>query len=322
MTTATLCLLVRDPHEDPENGTELARAALQLGLRVHFGLMDTLSLRTGQVVCNTLPVVTAPSAEDALPGLKLDTDVHTMPLADFDHVQVLSFGRRNGFLDRVQLLRMAEKHTVVANSVDALMHLNSKYRMAGMDDVFRHPETHASSDAEYLWSIVRASGGQWIVKPPAEAFGRNVFLISATDTNARAILQSMTGNDNSRYCLLQRHVPEIAQGEKRVLIAGGTVVGQYLRRSAQDHRTNLAQGASSEPCTLTPDETALCNRLGLWLRARGVSFAGVDLVYPYVLECNVLSPGGIRTIRELTGIDLAADVLQGILRTAPLAERP
>ncbi len=308
----TICLLVRSPFDDPENGVEFARAALRMGLAPRFGAMDTLGLRNGMVVCDTYAPSLTKSGE-----LHIAPEPQNMPLRNFDHVQVLSFGRRGAFLDKLQLLRLLAETTPVANSVDALMHLNSKYYMAGMGDVFRYPETYASCDADYLWSVVASPDApadeKWIVKPPAEAFGRDVFLISRTDTNARAILHNMTGNGEGRYCLLQRYVPEIRQGEVRVLMAAGKVVGQYRRKAVHDHRTNLAQGASSEPYSLTADEAALCARLGTWLMERGVSFAGIDLVFPYVIEFNVLSPGGIRTIRDLTGTDLAETVLGHIL---------
>lgn len=325
-TANAICFLVRAPHEEPENGIELARAALRRGMTVHFGAMDTLALRKGEVVCDTFRVTSSaaagttqdtPAVPDArgtsVATLSVSRTPQTCPLNTFGHVQVLSFGRRNAFLDKLQLLRLLAETTQVANSVDALMHLNSKYYMAGMGDVFHYPETYASSDADYLWSVVQASGTPWIVKPPAEAFGRDVFLITPGDTNARAILQNMTGNGEGRYCLLQQYIPQIRQGEVRVLIAGGKVVGQYLRKAGQDHRTNLAQGATCEQYSLTQDESALCDRLGPWLLERGVSFVGIDLVYPYVIEFNVLSPGGIRTIRELTGSDLSDAVLCGIL---------
>lgn len=307
MTVSSLCLLVRAPFEDPENGTELARAALAEGLGVHLGVMDTLALHAGSVACRTHAVTVENEA------VSIVSDGIITPLQQFDHVQVLSFGHRATYLDKIQLLRLLAESTHVANSPDALMHLNSKYFMAGMNALFPGPQTYASSDAEYLWSVVLESGRQWIVKPPAEAFGRDVFLIDAHAPNARAILQSMTGHGAGRYCLLQEYIPAIRQGEKRVLLAGGRIMGQYLRRSAGDHRTNLAQGAAAEPCSLTSDEIALCERLAPWLAERGVAFAGIDLVYPYIIECNVLSPGGIRTIRELTGADLARPVLRAML---------
>ncbi|GFM36810.1 hypothetical protein DSM19430T_14940 [Desulfovibrio psychrotolerans] len=348
----SICFLVRNPHDNPENGVALARAALGMGLAVAFGAAATLALHGGDVTCSVHTVTQAARQETAQAASCADTntggaasgtqaarpnhstrpdhcaqpnnpacfhDLHvapqgrTVPLASFGHVQVLSFGPRASFLDYLQLLRLLAEGVPVTNSPDALMHLNSKYLMAGMGRLFPTPLTHASTDADTLWSVVSQSDEPWIVKPPAEAFGRDVFLISRADTNARAILQSMTGHGTGRYCLLQQYVPQIRQGEVRVLLAGGRVVGQYRRRAAQDHRTNLAQGAVSEPCELTPEERALCDRLGTWLLERGVVFAGVDLAYPYIIECNVLSPGGIATIAELTGHDLSGTVLRGIL---------
>ena len=106
------------------------------------------------------------------------------------------------------------------------------------------------------------SGGKWIAKPPAGSFGKDVYLLTSQDQNTAVILDSLTGEDKDQYCLLQRYVEEIEQGEKRVLFAGGKVVGQYLRRPTRDHRTNIMQGASAELCELTAEEADYCEKIG------------------------------------------------------------
>ena len=123
----------------------------------------------------------------------------------------------------------------------------------------------------------------------------------------------MTAHGSGQYCLMQRYVEEIAEGEKRVLFAGGRSVGQYKRKAVIDHRTNVIQGARTEACDLTDKETDLCRRIGQYLAGMGAEFAGVDMVYPYVIEFNVINPGGLKTIFELTGVNLAAQIIDRVL---------
>ena len=86
-------------------------------------------------------------------------------------------------------------------------------------------------------------------------------------------------------------------------------MGQYKRLATGDHRTNLLRGAKTEACDLTPDETAYCNQIGVWLRRIGANYVGIDMVYPWVIEFNVVNPGGLMTIEDLTGKDLAPKIL-------------
>ncbi len=235
-----------------------------------------------------------------------------LQLDEFDVIWVMSLGMRHSFLDKVQLLFALSNRTRIYNSLDAIMHFKSKYFAATNPDVFRHPDTWASNDPAELLAIMQAEGGRWIAKPPASSFGRNVYLLTAADPNVRVILESMCGPEEDRFCLLQRYVEEIAQGEKRVLLAGGHPVGQYQRRALLDHRTNVQQGASTEPCELTPEEQVYCERIGQALKAHGAEFVGIDLVYPWVIEFNVINPGGVLTIEELTGTDLTTAIVDRI----------
>ena len=90
------------------------------------------------------------------------------------------------------------------------------------------------------------------------------------------------------------------------------MIGQYLRVAVADHRTNIMQGARSEPCDLTPIETEYCQELGQFLKAFGAEFVGLDLAFPWIIEFNVINPGGLVTILELTGQDLSASIISEI----------
>jgi glutathione synthase len=234
-------------------------------------------------------------------------------LEEFDYVWILGFGNRVSFLDKVEMLWSLQNKTVIINSVETLLFLHSKYYPSLLPQVFPYPETFASSDFEFLWQIYQESGETWVVKPPAASWGKDVFILKPGDTNARVILQNMTGYGIRKYCIMQRYVPEIALGEKRVLIANGHIVGQYKRVANGDHRTNIHQGAVPQQCDLVSKEIELCEHIGKHLEKVGAAFVGIDLVYPYILEINVLNPGGIATIMNLTGENLAPSVVEHII---------
>ena len=158
-------------------------------------------------------------------------------------------------------------------------------------------------------------GGDWIAKPSASSFGRDVFRVRADDANLDVILDALTGYDASRYCLLQRYVAEIERGETRVLLAGGEFVGAYLRLAGSDHRVNLAGDGRAVAVTMSPAELELATRAARSLLSHGVRFVAIDIAYPWIIEFNIANPGGLETIERLSGENLAPRVMAAISRT-------
>ena len=225
-----------------------------------------------------------------------------VPLAPFDLVWILGFGARETFLDRMQLLKTLDQSRFV-NTVDAFVYLHGKFDFAEFG-----PETHASADVDALMAIV-ARNGRWVAKPTAGSFGRDVFLLGADDIHCRAVFEHLTGRGAGRYCLLQRYVEEAEYNEKRVVVAGGEIIGAYAKTGG-----NLATGAVARLTELDADETALVRRVISHLDSRGARFAGIDLAAPYVLEANVANPGGLGTLEQLTGVDPAPAVVEALTR--------
>ncbi len=273
------------------------------GVEVTVCLIDTLSLSQSKVCAEGWSVNAPISINQPY------AETQRYNLNEFTDFWVFSLGIRASFLDKFQLLYAIGKEVRFVNSLDVIMHLKSKYFITSMPEMIKHPETHASTQAETLLNIVESSSKTWIAKPPAGSLGRDVFLLKPGSSNNRAILDHLCGPKQDQYTLIQQHISEISRGEKRVLIAGGEVVGQYKRIATSDHRTNLLQGASSRACELTQEESIYCNKIGKWLKDMGANYVGMDMVYPWIIEFNVINPGGLMTIEDLTGKNLVPRII-------------
>ena len=117
------------------------------------------------------------------------------------------------------------------------------------------------------------------------------------------MLQTLIGGEAARYCILQRYVPEIAQGETRTLVSGGTIIGSYLRTPQDGLRANLNAGASPTTTELECAELSLVQRLAGELLEAGAAFAAVDTAHGYLVEVNIANPGGLATLSALYGED-------------------
>lgn len=244
-----------------------------------------------------------------------DLSSGSVSLAEFDLYFVLGFGSQTTFLDRMQLLRSLDQGRFV-NTIDALVYQHGKVSLFLAARDIPQPETHIANDPERLDAIV-ARGGDWIAKPPAASFGRDVFRLRQGDTNRRAILEHLT-RDN-RYALLQTYIDPGREGEKRILVAAGKIIGTYGKRPV-DHRGNINSGAEAFHTTLSRDETATVERLVGKLDGLGVRFATIDLVGSQALEINVANPGWLGTYDQVTGIDLTPNVVDALVLRFQLRE--
>jgi glutathione synthase len=229
------------------------------------------------------------------------------PLADYDRIWVLGLGRAETFFDRMQLLRRAPQDRLITR-IDALLYHHAKYAWSEF-----MPETYASNDPDWLAAIV-ARGGDWVAKPTAGSYGRDVVRVGA-DADGLATLRRLTAETSARYCLLQRFAPEIAGGEKRTLIAGRALIGTYLRLPGQDFRTNLSLDGRPARAALTAAERQLVDRIQAELVREGIGFAAIDIAWPYLMEVNLANPGGLATLEEVYGRDFAPAVVRALTWT-------
>lgn len=152
-----------------------------------------------------------------------------------------------------------------------------------------------------------------VVKPLEGMGGKSIFVVVAGDNNANVIFETLTDNGN-RYAMAQVFIPEISEGDKRILLIDGDPIPYALARipSADDFRGNLVMGAVGKGLELSERDRWICAQVGPVLRARGVIFAGIDVIGDYLTEINVTSPTGIRELDSAFDLNIAGTLFDAI----------
>lgn len=165
------------------------------------------------------------------------------------------------------------------------------------------------------------------VKPTHKMGGQSVFIITKGDPNTNVIIEEVTQSE-SCYIQAQVYIPEIATiGDKRIILIDGVPVNYGITRmpNGDDHRGNLAAGASANGFTLTERDHWICNQLGPTLKERGLLFVGIDVIGEYLTEINVTSPTGICEINKFFDINIASmffDTLNNIIQKRHSGREP
>ena len=147
-----------------------------------------------------------------------------------------------------------------------------------------------------------------VVKPLYGNGGAAVFHVPPGDTNLNSLIE-LLGMTFREPIMVQRYVPQVRNGDKRIILVDGEIAGAINRVPAPDEtRSNLHVGGTAEPATLTPRDKEICARLGPELKKRGLIFVGIDVIGDYLTEINVTSPTGAVALKAFTGID-ATDIL-------------
>jgi glutathione synthase len=152
-----------------------------------------------------------------------------------------------------------------------------------------------------------------VVKPLDGMGGKSIFVIVAGDNNANVIFETLTDN-GKRYAMAQVFIPEISEGDKRILLIDGDPIPYALARipSADDNRGNLVMGAVGKGLELSERDRWICAQVGPVLRERGVIFAGIDVIGDYLTEINVTSPTGIRELDTAFDLNIAGTLFDAI----------
>jgi glutathione synthase len=174
------------------------------------------------------------------------------------------------------------------------------------------PPTLITRRPEEIRSFYREHG-DIILKPLDGMGGASVFRVGPDDPNLSVIMEVLTRH-GSRFCMAQRFISEIRDGDKRILMVDGEPVPYCLARipAPGETRGNLAAGASAEARPLSERDRWIAAEVGPQLRARDILFAGLDVIGDYLTEINVTSPTCIREIDAAYGTDIAGELMDAI----------
>ena len=154
--------------------------------------------------------------------------------------------------------------------------------------------------------------GNIIVKPLFGNGGAGVFHLRPGDENLNALIE-MYAAFHREPVMVQRYLPEVRQGDKRIILVEGEPVGAVNRVPPEgEARANLHVGGRAEQTALTERERDICREIGPTLREQGLVFVGIDVIGDYITEINVTSPTGIQEIARLDGVDLAVNIWDAI----------
>jgi glutathione synthase len=201
---------------------------------------------------------------------------------------------------------------LVVNDPRALRDANEKLSLSAFPQCA--PPLVVTRRAEDLRAFL-AEHGDIVLKPLHGMGGHSIFRVQVGDPNTSVIIETLTDHGH-RFCMAQRYLPEIVDGDKRVLIVDGQPVQHVLARipAEGELRGNLAAGARADVRPLGARERWIAEEVGPELKARGVLFAGLDVIGDFLTEVNITSPTCIREIDRATGSDIAADLMAAIER--------
>ncbi len=178
-------------------------------------------------------------------------------------------------------------------------------------------DTLVSRDAAILRGFIEQHR-DIIIKPLDGMGGRSIFRVQAGDPNTNAIIEAVSKHGQSQT-MVQRYIPEIRDGDKRILLIDGVAIPYALARlpAAGENRGNIAAGASTRGQPLSERDQWLCEQIGAELRRRGLLFVGIDVIGDYITEINVTSPTGIRELDSNFDINISADLFECIEQHLP-----
>ena len=205
--------------------------------------------------------------------------------------------------------------TFVMNHPRGLRDANEKLYALHFPTVI--PPSIVSCDRDRLKAFMDGLGGEMIIKPLDGCGGAGVFHLRRSDRNLNAILEMAT-DDGQRPVMGQRYLPEIRQGDKRLILLNGEPLGATLRVPREDeHRGNIHVGGTCVKAEVTNRDRVIVETLAPRLRQDGLFFVGLDIIGDFLTEVNVTSPTGVQEINALNGASLESAVLDFVEARLP-----
>ncbi len=209
------------------------------------------------------------------------------------------------YITSTHLLERIHPKTLVVNDPASVRNAPEKIFVMGFSDLM--PPTLISRDKDEI-NAFRAEHGAVVMKPLHGHGGAAVFRVLPQDMNFGSLYDLFSVTFKEQW-VIQRFLPEVKHGDKRIILIDGEFAGAVNRVPAEDDlRSNMVRGGAAKATELSPREREICERVGPALRDLGLLFVGIDVIDGNLTEINVTSPTGIRAIAKLGGPDVAARV--------------
>jgi glutathione synthase len=207
------------------------------------------------------------------------------------------------YVTSTHLLERIHPRTLVINDPASVRNAPEKVFVMEFPELM--PPTLITRDLAEIKAF-RAQHGDIVMKPLYGHGGGAVFRLTRDDLNFGS-LYDMFANTFREQWVVQKFLPEIKQGDKRIILVDGEYAGAVNRvPAADDLRSNMVRGGSPKATELTAKERNICATLGPHLRERGLLLVGIDVIDGWLTEINVTSPTGIRAVKNVGGPDIAA----------------
>jgi glutathione synthase len=213
------------------------------------------------------------------------------------------------YITATHFLQHIHPRTLVVNNPVAVRNAPEKLYVTHFDGVM--PPTLISSDMQAIKAF-RDEHKDIILKPLFGNGGAGVFHLRPDDENLGSLLEMFTALSREPV-IVQRYLPEVRQGDKRIILIDGRPAGAVNRvPAAGEARSNMHVGGRPEKSKLTKREHEICEIIGPHLKREGLIFVGIDVIGDYLTEINVTSPTGIQQINRYDGVKLEAEIWDAI----------
>ncbi|MBV9556457.1 MAG: glutathione synthase [Pseudolabrys sp.] len=226
------------------------------------------------------------------------------PLAEFDVILLRQDPPFDlNYITSTHILERVHPKTLVVNDPASVRNAPEKVLVNEFPDLM--PPTLITRDLAEIKAF-RAEHSDIVMKPLYGHGGGAVFRITRDDLNFGSLYDMFAATFREQW-VIQKFLPAVKDGDKRILLVDGEFAGAVNRvPAADDLRSNMVRGGSPKATDLTKREQEICKRLGPVLRERGMIFVGIDVIGDLLTEINVTSPTGIRAVKNLGGPDAAA----------------
>ncbi|KIC10915.1 glutathione synthetase [Leisingera sp. ANG-M1] len=289
-----------------DSSFRLAEEAQARGHELFFYTPDHLAYQEGRITARGQDMtVQRVAGTPAVLGEEREAD-----LADFDVVwlrQDPPFDMH--YITSTHLLDMLKGQALVVNDPFWVRNYPEKLLVLNFPELT--PPTTIARDLQTIKAF-KEKHGDVILKPLYGNGGAGVFRLDANDRNLTSLHELFTGFSREPL-IVQKFLPDVSNGDKRVILVDGEPVGAINRvPAAGETRSNMHVGGRPEKIGLSERDLEICAAIGPLLREKGQIFVGIDVIGDYLTEINVTSPTGIQELERFDGVNIAEKVWQAI----------